>query len=133
VIVLGERRPCARGLQDMDDFQYFVDNFIIKNKKSRWMHFLKENRWDKIADQLHKLDKDLNDKCCLYEKNGLAAFNGIMNKESDRHGVYIDKDGIIQKDYLPEQEIHDDSIFVCRNRRIAFYFSHEGWVWVCRQ
>jgi hypothetical protein len=118
----------------MDDFRYFIDKFISKQKKNRWLQFVEKAKWDKIGDQLHGLDRDMNDKCVLHETNGFEAFRSMVAKRNVRHGTYIDVDGAktVSGD-LTAQDIRDDSLIVCQQAKVAFYFSHEGWVWICSE
>jgi hypothetical protein len=116
----------------MDDFKYFIYTFVLKKKRERWHFFVDKQKWDKIWDLLHLLDNDLNNKCVFHENNGFKEFSKIVKSKNISHGIYIDKDGVVPvHGQLQIQDIKDDSIVVYQKQKIAFYFSHEGYVWIC--
>lgn len=116
----------------MDDFRYFVRSFIVKQKQDRWLQFIEKEKWDKIGEQLHKLDKDLNSKCVMYKTNGSVECQKLVEIKHISCGTYVDEDGIelIERD-VTSRHVRDDSLIICRHANVAFYFSHEGYVWVC--
>lgn len=116
----------------MDDFTYFIRTFIAKNRRERWLILAnrkEEKRWNKLDE----LEKQLNEKCALVQNNAVDAFHQILSKERITSGSYISRGGITTLSPIVLSDIHDDSLLICRDKKMAFFFHHEGWIWVCRE
>jgi hypothetical protein len=116
----------------MDDFIYFVEKFIKRERQERWLGFA-AGKWEKLAGKLGELERSLNERCTLVEKNALDVASKLIADEKIGKGVYIDK---YNKHLLMMPinlgNVADDSLLVCRDKKVAFYFHHEGWVWICK-
>lgn len=116
----------------MKDIIYFIQNFISKNRQSRWL-YLTERKWEKFATELNTLEKHLNEKCILIEKNATETFATIVKEENCTKGTYIDTDGIHFINLNNNDIIsYNNSILVCSDQKMAFFFHHEGWIWICK-
>ncbi|SQI44156.1 Uncharacterised protein [Leminorella richardii] len=116
----------------MDDLTYFIQTFIAKNRRERWL-ILANGKKEKLYDKLQELEKHLNEKCTLVQNNALEAFNDLLSEERIVSGTYIGREGIITLSPIALGEIRDNSLLICRGKGIAFFFHHEGWVWICRE
>lgn len=116
----------------MDYFVYFVEEFIKKERQDRWLGFA-AGKWEKLTGKLGELERSLNERCTLIEKNALDVASELIREEKITKGVYIDKHNK-QLHMMPIDlaNVADDSLLICRDKKIAFYFHHEGWIWICK-
>ena len=115
----------------MDLLLLFIKEFVVKNKQERLSHFAKSN-WDRFATELDKLEICLNEKCICINSNIVNEFNKIVSHKNIKSGIYFDSyskgNEMFPVDF---SKIHDSSLLICPRERIAFFFHHEGWMWIC--
>lgn len=115
----------------MDDILYFISEFIEKSRQERW-NYLASGKWDKFVDKFHGLEKHLNEKCSLVEKNAVERVNEIIEKKRIKRGTYVSLYAQISlMEPLNISKAEDDSLIICKENNIAFFFHHEGWIWIC--
>lgn len=116
----------------MNPLNFFIDNFISKNRKERWQ-YLANGKWEKFADKIKDLDKHLNSNCDRIDNNALEKFKEIIKKYNIKSGYYYDfysnKLELRVDDF---HDIRDDSLLICPDKKIAFFFHHDGWIWFCK-
>ncbi|WP_286969402.1 hypothetical protein [Flavobacterium sp. UBA4854] len=115
----------------MDDLIYFISEFIEKNRQERWK-YLASGKWKNFADKLHGLEKHLNNRCVLAEKNAIQKVEEIIAINKITQGVYVDRNSEpFLMNPIDIKSVKDDSLIICKKNNIAFFFHHEGWVWMC--
>ena len=117
----------------MDDSIYFVEKYIKKERRDRWLGFA-NGRWEKLAGKLGELERSLNEKCTLVESNAFDVARKLIADREIDNGVYMDcfNNGTLMQP-INLDNVYDDSLLICRGKKVAFYFHHEGWIWICRE
>lgn len=115
----------------MENLIFFIKYFVVKNRQAHWLS-LTSGKWDKFPLKIDKIEKHLNERCVLIEKNISEEFSHFIDKKNIRHGFYFDR-YLCNERLSPVtfEQIHDDSILVCPDSKVAFYFHHDGWMWYC--
>ncbi|EDN7242986.1 hypothetical protein GJ200_19660 [Salmonella enterica subsp. enterica] len=115
----------------MENLIFFIEKFIVKNRQAHWLS-LSSGKWEKFSSKIDKMGKHLNERCILIEKNVSKEFGALIDKKNIRHGFYFDR-YLCNERFSPVtfEQMHDDSILVCPDTNVAFYFHHEGWMWYC--
>ncbi|HVE08587.1 MAG TPA: hypothetical protein VNE00_15150 [Paraburkholderia sp.] len=117
----------------MDDFVYFVEKFIKRERRDRWLGFA-AGKWEKFAGKLGELERSLNERCTLVEANAFDVAEKLIVDRKIEKGTYIDYfNKCVLMSPLDLDNVSDDSLLICRDKKIAFYFHHEGWIWICRE
>ncbi|EMD6373083.1 TPA: hypothetical protein ACYSAQ_000303 [Morganella morganii] len=115
----------------MENLKFFIENFIAKNRQEHWLSLV-SGKWEKFASKIDRIERHLNEKCIFIDSNIPKEFHAIISKKNIKHGFYFDRYFFNQRlSPVIFEEIHDDSILVCTENKIAFYFHHEGWMWYC--
>ena len=119
----------------VEQFSLFVQWFIDKQHKERWL-YLSEKGMDKVYKNSNQLEKHLDERYCyLVEKNAMQLVLGLLDQYKLDEGFYISF-----HDYDPSRRIKRrewsaivsvEYIIIYPNDNLAFYFHHEGWIWVC--
>ncbi|HEB1789516.1 hypothetical protein [Escherichia albertii] len=115
----------------MENLIFFIKHFIVKNRQAHWLS-LTSGKWDKFSAKIDKIEKHLNERCILIENNVSEEFVNLINKKNINHGFYFDR-YLYNERFSPVtfEQMHDDSIFVCPDAKVTFYFHHDGWMWYC--
>lgn len=117
----------------MEDLAYFVKAFVKKERQQRLLDFA-QRRWAKLLDELDHLERHLNERCVLVEKNAFEAAAKVIAEKGVTRGIYIDR--LNQAVPAVPAELNgvvDSGLLICRPKQVAFYFHHHGWVWVCQE
>ncbi len=116
----------------MNHLNFFINNFIKKDKKQRY-HFLINGKWQKFANNIKYLDKHLNHHCVRIDNNAFEKFAQIIKHYTIKSGYYYDAytNGMEISTHCLDN-IHDDSLLICSDNNIAFYFHHDNWIWFCQ-
>lgn len=116
----------------MNPLNFFIKNFISKNRQERWQ-FLANGKWDKFAHKIKELDKHLNDNCIIIDNNAYDKFNDIIKEYAIKSGYYYDAySNGLEMSNINLDNIHIDSLLICPQKKIAFFFHHDGWIWLCK-
>lgn len=116
----------------MDDLTYFIRTFIAKNRQDRWLN-LANGKVEKLHRRLGELEKHINERCVLVQNNAAEIFHQTIAEERITSGSYISQGGMRPLSPITLSDIHDDSLLICRDKKMAFFFHNEGWIWVCRE
>lgn len=115
----------------MNPLDFFISNFIVKNRKKRWQ-FLANGKWSKFAGKMNEIDNHLNSNCTRYENNSFDKCKEIIDVNHIEYGYYYDSYSIgVKMSTTNLDDIFDDSLFICPQAKIAFFFHHDGWIWFC--
>ncbi|QIQ21425.1 hypothetical protein [Zophobihabitans entericus] len=120
----------------MEDFLYFVRTFVAKNRQERWI-YLSTKKWEKFAD-FNGMENDFNENCILYENNAEEIFFQTVQDKGINRGVYLEYwSGISIMSPIDWNQINKtsscESLLICKDEGVAFFFHHEGWIWVCKK
>ena len=125
----------------MDDFIYFIKAFVKKSRQDRWIGFA-ESDWEKLTKEIHNLGNYLDERRCeLIENKAYDVAKKLIEDKKINKGIYIERyypgDPFCNKYSTMEpinlDDVSDDSLLICREKKIAFFFSHEGWIWICQE
>ncbi|MWN90692.1 hypothetical protein GQ597_08260 [Gilliamella sp. Pra-s65] len=91
------------------------------------------SKWKKFSSNIKHLDNHLNHYCVKIDNNTFEAFNQIVKHYSIKSGYYYDANTKgIEISTTCLDCICDDSLLICTDNNIAFYFHHDGWLWFCQ-
>lgn len=107
----------------MSPLEFFIENFVAKNRQERWQ-FLINGKWEKFARKIKELDTHLNNNCIKIENNAYEKFNDIIKEYTIRSGYYYDAySNELEMSPISLDNIHNDSLLICPQKKIAFFFS----------
>jgi hypothetical protein len=104
----------------------FVKSFVEKKRQERWLHFLC-NRPKKTYKHSAKLLNHLDER---YYKE----VDNIECIPDDASGVFFDfwdSPKIIKFNEAFDKGMNEDAIFSYKPGKLAIYFFHEGWIFLC--
>ncbi|GAB2869670.1 hypothetical protein GCM10027093_01730 [Paraburkholderia jirisanensis] len=117
----------------MNEFIYFIDKFVKRERQNRWRGFA-GGKWEQLAEKLGDLERSLNEQCTLVESNAFSTAAKILAERKIHRGIYIDYFNSSRlMDPIDLGKISDDSLLICQDKKLAFYFHHENWVWICEE
>jgi len=109
--------------------EMFADAFVLKDRRDRWRGFLSKHK-----RRNHKLSSDLFnhlDKSCITQNDELI---GVA--QPDESGVFydfIDNPKVLSFEEARNEGENSDAIFSLKKGKLAIYFFHEGWNYVCER
>jgi hypothetical protein len=101
--------------------------FITSTKRERWQEQLTD-RPRRIVQHSHKMHSDLDRRVCT--NVGLKLPDGLKGE-----GLFYDFSGeprVVPVELLMNFELSSDAIYSLVPGKLAFYFFHEGEVWMCQ-
>ncbi|QLV00921.1 hypothetical protein HV284_07440 [Escherichia marmotae] len=64
----------------MENLIFFIKYFVVKNRQAHWLS-LTSGKWDKFPLKIDKIEKHLNERCVLIEKNISEEFSHFIDKK----------------------------------------------------
>lgn len=122
----------------MEFFQLFVNLFIAKERRERWFYL--SDHPEKLYGKLRQLERHLNTNCRFVEKQMDDEIEQFIKKHWLSDGYYFSFSPYKDSGYLSAKELENvvakdygDFIVIYPKKKVAIYYHHEGWVWLCEQ
>jgi hypothetical protein len=125
-----KRKACSPELAK-EHLEAFSKAFIDKKYLERW-RFLIVERPTRAKRELRKFDWHLNDDRCRLIEAYEADPEILSQQFGSKLGVYFD--GTRPPSLMTVAEaagFQEDAIFSLEPGRLAIFFFHEGWAWIC--
>ena len=128
--VAGELLPCLPTMQELH-LRAFAEAFIQKDLVARWIHSLIEKP-TKARTCLSKFHNHHNERLCKMISGTDTWPHPLANRFGSNYGVYFTGAGSASLTTIGYAASLDrEAIFSLQPGRVAVFFHHEGWAWVC--
>lgn len=106
----------------------FVDAFVVPARRERWKYLLARKGKGAFRDSSKLMDY-LDPRFC-------KQVDGAFGLPGDTHGVFYDfydEPRLTSLQEANEVGQNEDALFSAVAGKLAIYWSHEGWSWLCRR
>lgn len=119
----------------MENFIYFVNNFIDKERQARWLGFAKKGN-ETIKTHIHQLENHLKHQYCqVIEKNTDQFIQAKILEHNLSSAILINFEH--QETFMQPidlDKICSPCLLICKAQQIAFYVHHsESWIYFLKK